>query len=183
MPVSDFICPDGARLIPLSGKKGRGRFAVVDEDKFDLLSQYTWAFTGGYAACWYPRVFLGGKRVIPKGEEIHAFNIRMHRLILSPSENDSVDHINHDKLDNRICNLRVCSNQDNQRNAVLRVDSKSGFKGVTYRENRKAEKYRAYIRVNGTQVHIGFFPTALEAALAYDKAAIEKFGSFASTNF
>lgn len=182
--MSDFVCPEGARAIPLSGKAGKGKFAIVDANQFELLSQYTWTLaTGGYAACWYPRIYLNGKRVVAKGEQPKPFNMLMHRMILCPEKIQMVDHINHDPLDNRLCNLRLCDNTENQRNAKLKVDNTTGFKGVTYKPKRRSKQYSAYIRINGKQKYIGYFDTAEEAALAYDKVAREKFGDFALTNF
>lgn len=70
-----------------------------------------------------------------------------------------IDHINGNRTDNRICNLRDVSKAENQRNAARRKDNTSGFAGVYKHKNR----YVAHIRIEGVQKVIGRFDTALEA--------------------
>lgn len=87
-------------------------------------------------------------------------------------END-VDHINRDRSDNRIENLRETSRQCNLRNASLRPDNKSGVKGVTFynREN----KWIAYIRVNNKNRHL-YIGEDLVEAIAHRLAAEQALG-------
>lgn len=90
-----------------------------------------------------------------------------------------VDHINHDKLDNRKSNLRIVTQQQNLMNRKVFKNNKTGFKGVSV----YGEKYRASIRKNGKREYLGFFKNPIDAAKAYDKRAIELFGEYAVLNF
>lgn len=90
-----------------------------------------------------------------------------------------VDHINRDKTDNRIANLREASNGQNQANSIAR--GKSRFKGVSF--SKANRKWRAAIKKNGNYKHIGFFKCEVEAARAYDATAQALHGGFARLNF
>lgn len=92
-----------------------------------------------------------------------------------------VDHINGDGLDNRRGNLRPATDAGNRRNARLRTDNTSGFKGVYWYKSR--EKWRAKIYVDGQGKCLGYHATPEEAARAYDAAARELHGEFARLNF
>lgn len=91
-----------------------------------------------------------------------------------------IDHINQDKHDNRIENLRACSRRQNTGNTTLRTTNTSGYKGAFFA--RHANKWRASIKVNTRAIHLGYFNDPLDAARAYDAAAIRYFGEFACTN-
>jgi hypothetical protein len=91
-----------------------------------------------------------------------------------------VDHINRDPYDNRISNLRMCSQQHNTFNSGPSKNSTSGFKGVWFR--RDTGRWAAEITHNRKKKSLGCYPTAELAAAAYDKAAKEIFGEFASPN-
>lgn len=93
---------------------------------------------------------------------------------------DFLDHINQDKLDNRIENLRPATRAQNAHNRTSYKGSSSKFKGVSWHKYRN--KYQASIRKNGKQYYLGIFDNAKDAARAYDKKAIELFGEFASLN-
>lgn len=86
---------------------------------------------------------------------------------------DEVDHINGDRQDNRICNLRVVTKQENMRNQKRRYDNRSGVTGVDFRE--KTGSWRARIRAGGKLKALGHFDT-WEAAVAARKAAERQFG-------
>lgn len=109
---------------------------------------------------------------------------RAHRLAWAIHHGEwpagCIDHINGDPHDNRLANLRVCSQQQNSFNARLRSDNTSGIKGVYYRKDRG--RWAAQIHHNGKKKSLGCYPTAELAAAAYDKAAKETFGEFASPN-
>lgn len=95
-----------------------------------------------------------------------------------------VDHIKNveygECVDNRIENLRVCTNQENTRKSLLSKANSSGFKGVHLHSVSK--KWVAQIRLDGGPKYLGQFIDPIDAAKAYDKAAIEHFGEFALTN-
>lgn len=91
----------------------------------------------------------------------------------------NIDHINTIKTDNRLANLREATPQENQRNRKVSSSNKTGLKGVSL---GKTGKYRARIHVDGKELFLGLFDSAIAAAEAYDNAAINLFGSFALTN-
>lgn len=86
-----------------------------------------------------------------------------------PSED--VDHINHDKADNRIANLRELNRSLNQQNQIrAHKDNKTGYLGVYRNKIGRTQPYVASIFVEGKAVHLGAFDTAEEAHAAYVKA-------------
>lgn len=89
-----------------------------------------------------------------------------------------IDHIDGNGLNNRIENLRSCSHSQNMRNRVGTKNSKSIYKGVSCNRNR----WRARIKIEGKEKHLGTFDTEIEAAQAYNIAALEAFGKFAYVN-
>lgn len=172
----------GIRQIQLT----RGFVALVDEQDFERVNQYRWNCMNHGAA----QARIGTERV------------QMHRFILGLSKDDKtvVDHINHNRLDNRRCNLRVGTHADNSANRVpvrKTFDVHGGFKGVVDsfrgREPRVAGKWarqrpprkrwRAVLNAGGKRYDLGGFPTPEDAARAYDAKAIEVYGEYALLNF
>jgi hypothetical protein len=94
-----------------------------------------------------------------------------------------VDHINRDKTDNRLSNLRQASPSENAHNVPARAGAVSQFKGVFLERKHNRLKWRARIKANGVRRHIGWFDDEVEAAHAYDAAALDMMGEFAVLNF
>lgn len=92
-----------------------------------------------------------------------------------------IDHIDNDKTNNRIENLRIANDSQNCANVGLSKRNKSGYKGVCWNEWNK--KWCASIRINKKLKHLGYFVDAKDAAIEYDKAAKKLKGEFAKTNF
>jgi len=90
---------------------------------------------------------------------------------------DQIDHINGDKSDNRIENLREATNGQNRANS--KTKNKSGYKGVTFRQHLKDKPYIAKINHNKKTIHIGCFKTPEEAFEAYKVYAKKLHGDFA----
>ncbi|CAH0197997.1 hypothetical protein SRABI106_01462 [Rahnella aquatilis] len=109
----------------------------------------------------------------------------LHRIIWEMingeiPEGKVIDHINGDTKDNRLCNLRICSQADNLKNRKIHSNNRSGVKGVYFDQSgRSKNKWRAQIRVNGKKFTIGRFPTCSDAKKAYDTAAKKFHGDFA----
>lgn len=91
---------------------------------------------------------------------------------------EQLDHIDGNPRNNRIENIRECSNLENARNSKSRSNSRSKFKGVFW----NYKKWSAQIRIGKDVRCLGSFLTEEEAAMSYDKAAVNLFGSFAKLN-
>jgi len=82
-----------------------------------------------------------------------------------------VDHIDRNKSNNSILNLRLATDSENVQNSNVRIDSTCGCKGVGW--HKAAKKWAAYITLHGTQKHLGLYSTLLDAAAARKSAEIE----------
>jgi len=146
-------------------KNYRKYFALVDDEDFELVSQYKWSISSyGYAEC---------------RDSEHKI-LGMHRLIIPTKSGMKIDHINMNPLDNRRENLRICTHRQNLWNRIKPTNNTSGFKGVSWEKRRN--KWRASICKNYKQFSLGEFFTKNEAALAYNRKARELFGNFARLN-
>ena len=104
---------------------------------------------------------------------------RLHRLILNITDsNIIVDHINHNGLDNRKENLRICNNQNNIRNCIVPKNNTSGYKGVYFAKDKN--KWTAQITINNKTKYIGRYDTIEEAIEARKKAAEKYYGEFSN---
>lgn len=109
-------------------------------------------------------------------------NVTIHSLLMGCCLDRSkkwIDHKNRDGHDNRRENLRFCTPSQNNQNKKECVDSQSGYKGVY---PRKSGGWKVEIKTQKKHVYIGDFSDKIEAAKAYNSAAIQLFGSFAKLN-
>ena len=107
----------------------------------------------------------------------------VHRLIWAHVYGewpDEIDHIDGDRANNRLNNLRQCSHSQNSHNRSRTIRNACGVKGV-YVDKRNGH-YRAAIRVDKRQIYIGQFRTLAEAALARGEAAKGLVGEFAKSD-
>lgn len=150
-----------------------GGVALVDDDAVELIGKFKWRLQVDQRGVRYA-VYRTRKH----GQQIH---IQMHRFILGLTDGiPLVDHQNGDGLDNRRENLRVATVSQNQANVGLRSDNVSGFKGVCWLNRER--RWLAFIQVNGRRIRLGRYQGKVDAAIAYDLAAIRFFGGFARTN-
>lgn len=151
-------------------KLTKGLYAIVDDEDFEMLNQYKWHSNVGYAA-----------RTIKANPKK---TVLMHRFIINAPKGTCVDHINTNKLDNRKANLRLADKSKNSMNRVVSNYSTTGFKGVHfYKAYKKYKKpYQAYITANKKRINLGYFETAVDAAKAYNEAALIYHGEFARLN-
>lgn len=144
--------------------------ALVDDQDYDLVSRYTWYLgKNGYPESRMPK--SEGKKLM-----------RLHHLILPNKSKQGlfVDHINMNGCDNRRSNLRYATKSENMRNRNAPSQNTSGFKGVMWCTYTK--KWRSWIQVNNKRHEIGRFVNRLQAAEAYNKAALRLHGDFAKLN-
>jgi len=152
--------------IPLT----RGYSTIVDDEDAEWLEQWKWYYNQKYAC----RAVIKNKKQI---------KIMMHRQILGLEKEDKrvSDHISMKTLDNRRCNLRICTRAENVRNTKRQRNNKSGFMGVFWCKQHK--KWLAYIYYNHKKRHLGSYSNKVDAAKAYDEAAKKYFKEFATFNF
>lgn len=153
----------------MTGKHGRGRVALVDDEDYELVSRYRW-----YAIKSDDRYYACSSSL--PGTYPGRTHIRMHMLLTG---NALTDHKNGNGLDNQRENLRAATYTQNLMNQRVRSDSTTGYRGVT----REAHGWRAVVKANGVRKHLGYFSTPELAARAYDAAAVEMHGEFARLNF
>lgn len=150
--------------IPLTN----GKRTEIDIDDYDRVAAHKW-----YAA--------------PNGTNIYAIRearvdgkqktVRLHRFIMNAPPDKHVDHINGNGLDNRRCNLRLCTHAENMLNKRVRQDSASGFTGVYL--NKQYGRWHANVRRGGVGHFVGVFDTCEEAVIARDAKIRELDGAFA----
>lgn len=148
----------------------KGKIALVDDDDFEKLKAFKWFYNShGYAI---RSKFIGVK----EGKQKQTI-ISMHRMIMGTPDGMDTDHINHDKLDNRKENLRICTTSENSCNKHQNVGV-SGFRGV----RKHYKKWQAQIWSNGKFYSIGTYKTSKDAAIAWNEAARKYHGKFAMLN-
>lgn len=156
------------KTIPLT----QGKIALVDDDLFDELNKFKWC-------AHQNRKSIYAKRGGPNGA-----TILMHREVFrlrGLSIPKTIDHCDHNGLNNQSSNLRPATNQEQSRNQRRRCTNESGFIGVNF--ERPRGKWRASASANGRRTFLGYHETALEAALAHDDFVRANHGEFAVLNF
>ncbi len=160
------------RKIPLT----RGKVALVDDADYERINQWKWCATNPYPGIFY------ATRGVNHDQKIRT--VYMHRAILGLDSADHrrVDHVNGNGLDNRRCNLRLATTAENAMNQRVQSHTKkhSQYKGVTWRAIRK--RWQANIYLGGKTVCLGYFVNEVDAAMAYNEAALYYFGEFARLN-
>ena len=100
--------------------------------------------------------------------------------MLEAGDTRQVDHINHDGIDNRKSNLRICSSNQNKMNRRPNRNKIAKYKGLCL--NKKTGKWIVRISVNGKRLYLGTFKNEATAASKYNEAAIKYHGEFAKLN-
>src|ERR1019366_9207564 len=135
----------------------KGFVALVDDEDYEWLSQWKWQY-GEH-----------GPRAFRHDRSTHNTNLSMHRVIMNAPVGIELDHINRIGLDNRRSNLRLATRRQNSANQSKKKNATaSKYKGVGLHQGKY---WYASVRISGKRIHLGHFPTELEAAHAYDDAA------------
>ena len=150
------------REIPLT----KDKIVLVDDEDYERVSQHSWC------AIKIRKKFYAVSM-------INSQQVYLHVFLVSPPPGMEVDHVDSDGLNCQRYNMRLATHSQNMMNQKKHSDNTTGFKGVS----KHRGKYRATIGENGVYHHVGYFPTAEEAAHAYDAAARQYHGEFASLNF
>lgn len=151
---------------------GHGRFAKVDPEDYGWLAQFRWHIVKSSRTCYAVR---------SEWSRGTANTIWMHREVMETPEGLVVDHIRHDGLDNRKAGLRNCTTAENNLNRRHYEGGASRYKGVFRCE--QMGKWGAGIQAFGRQKFLGYYEREIDAARAYDAAALKLHGRFASVNF
>lgn len=159
--------------IPLYSRKYLNLVALIDDEDNELINQYRWN------PLWNGYTYYAHGRIPGKDSYKRPF-IRMHRLIMNTQPGEQTDHINHNGLDNRRSNLRICTRGQNLANMQSRTGV-SKFKGVSWSKQRR--KWITHISLNKKLIYLGCSINEINAAHVYDKKARELFGEYALTNF
>ncbi len=156
---------DSIRYIPLT----RGMHAIVDAEDHEWLGRHKWQVqpSANHRTHYAKRVYRGRL-------------ILMHRQIMKPPKGMFIDHINGNGLDNRRCNLRICTPGQNSCNRSKQRHAKHRFIGV---QPCGKNTYQAIIMHKGKTHRGGTFTDEIEAAKARDRLALQLHGPFARLNF
>ena len=153
---------------------------IIDDEVYDYISQWKWYCHKGYAR--------RSRRKDESKETYPSDVIHMSREIWKLigrvlPKGYILDHINGDKLDNRLVNLRACTQGENVWNTRIDKHGEVPFRGVIKREKyQPIRPYVAQIDVNKKRIIIGSFASPIEAARAYNEAAKKYHGEFAILN-
>lgn len=151
---------DGTTIIYLNNNLS----TIVDTFNVGKLNDYSWYTNiGGYAVTKmdYREVFL------------HRF--LMLKDYLTYNYFDVIDHINHNKLDNRLLNLRIVDNSINGLNSKIPINNTSGHVGVVW--DKRGQKWVSTIKVQWKQYHLGRYDKKEDAIKARQDAEINFYGS------
>lgn len=151
------------KILEINSKKyGKKEVLLDDEDYLRLQNDFKntkWCISKT-RNCFYVQKRIENKKIV-----------FLHRYIINAPKNTYVDHINHNTLDNRKCNLRIVSNADNLRNGNIRTNNKTGVNGVYFDSARK--KYAVSIKVNYKKINLGRYDTLKEAKAVRKEAEIK----------
>ena len=135
--------------------------AIIDLEDVDKVKNFKWCFDAH-----------NNSVICYKNNK----NTLLHRLIMNPNEDMVVDHINHNRLDNRKSNLRICTQHQNCMNVSKRSNNTSGVVGVYWDKQNK--KWTSKININKKGTFLGYFNTKEEAIQARQEAEIEYYGEY-----
>jgi hypothetical protein len=156
------------KKIIINSKKHGKHTVLVDNEDYPIVSKIKWTLKKHHHKKIY--VHFG----------IDKTTITLHRMVMGFPKRRQIDHIDFNGLNNQKNNLRLCINEQNARHRRKPKNNTSGYKGVTTPKNSK--KYKATIVFNYKSIYLGYFNTAIEAAKAYNTAALKYFGEFAKLN-
>lgn len=149
------------------GYTDEGREFWFDKEDYDLIKDYYWSFDDKDAVC---------TKIWSENTTVY-----MHRVIMGVTDHDiQIDHIKHNRFDNRKSQLRIADNKHNNRNKGLAKRNTTGITGVYY--NKKSGSWYAQIKVNYKIIHLGSFKTKEEAAKARKQAEEKYFGEWSYDN-
>lgn len=150
-------CGEITKLITIKNEE-----ILIDASDYNSIKNYYWSLNSqGYVIS-----VINGKHK------------RLHLFLVNKPNNTDVDHINGNKLDNRRCNLRICSHKENSRNVKVSKNNKIGHLGISI---TKYGRYRARIMVDGKEIRLGNYKNIEDAINARKEAELKYFGKYSPT--
>ena len=149
----------------------RGKVALVDDEDYENINRHKWnAHFNGFS--WYARRGENGKQ---------GGILKMHRVIMGVLDpNIKIDHKDGNGLNNQRDNLRIATVSQNGCNKKKTANTSSKYKGVYW--DGVTKKWRVQVQLDGDVKRLGRFGDEIEAAKAYNEAAIKLHGEFARLN-
>lgn len=154
-------------------KLNNGKYAVVSKEDFEWLSEFQWHLSNQGYVVSDRSLTINGQRRMSRAIVQRLAGTKLARHI-------DIDHQDGDKLNNSRTNLRPATRQENVFNSKPRQGKFSQYKGVGWKADHR--KWTARICRDGRLINLGYYDNELDAALAYDCAAIQLFGDFAWLN-
>lgn len=147
----------------------QGQVTLIDVEDYEWVSRHK------YHARWShtTQSYYAARDTTLNGKKVRFW---LHLEILGISKGG--DHENRNTLDNRRFNLRPCNDSESRRNRKRPSHNTSGFKGVIWQDGR----WRARIMIEKKSISLGMHKDIVSAALAYNRAAVQYHGRFASLN-
>ncbi len=162
---------------------GEGVWTIVEPRDYYTLKNYNWYF-GGNGKQFYAfrniKIAPGKSKMVSMHRQLMQSQLNAVRSTLNAKL--VVDHINNDSLDNRRANLRLATAAQNACNRK-KISSNTSSKYIGIYFEKRTGRWTVKIRANGKRLWLGRFNSELDAALAYDRAAIKYHGEFAKLNF
>jgi hypothetical protein len=158
---NDIVIHEKYSEIILQDKNGKETAkAIIDTEDIDKCNVYKWSLhSEGYAY----------------GRNKNNNKILLHNLIINNNPKAIIDHKNHNKLDNRKYNLRICNYSENNMNSAIPSNNTSGTKGISY--NKRDKVWEAYVSKNGKRLH-KYFKDKSKAIEFRKKIETKLFGEF-----
>ena len=154
------------KKIKIYSKKHGNKYIILDEEDYEKIKKHSWC--------------------LDKQPNKNIFYVKnsslgkIYNFLMNPPKGMLVDHFNHNTLDNRKCNLRICTRSQNGMNQFPMKNKTSKYKGATW--NKSTNKWHSKIKLNRKTIHLGRWKTQRQAAKAYNCAASILFGEFAYLN-
>ena len=149
--------------------KGEAYEVLIDAEDVDKVKDYTWN-VDSRLYCYYTKL----------NKSIARLHRYIHRYIMNAPEGMVVDHINGDKLDNRKCNLRICTQGENVMNRPKPKNNTSGCKGVNW--DKVNQKWKVELKCKGKYIFLGRYENLEEAKKVRIEAELKYFGEYANPN-